>query len=80
MVNEPLYDAHNPKDYGLSPAEWDVAIDKCKTPFERRVVVHVRHRASGRSASDTVVGGRLTKRDLNIHAAQLIAKLVESLS
>ena len=79
-MNEPLYHAHDPSAFGLSPDEWEIAIDKFKTPFGRRVVVHVRHRASGRTARDTVVGGRLTKRDLNKHATRLIAELVASLS
>lgn len=79
-MTEPLYDCFDPREFGLSPSEWDVAVEKFKTPFGRRVVVYVRHRKTGREAQDTVVGGRLTKNELNKHAVRLIAKLVESLS
>jgi len=80
MAYEPLYFPQHTTRHGLSVDEWDVAIDKCKTPFGRRVIVYVRHRASGRVANDSVVGDRLTKRDLDTHAARLIEKLVKSLT
>ena len=65
--------------FGLPPSEWEVAIDKFKTPFGRRVVVGVRKISSGRELTDSVVGSRLTKRDLDRHAAELVAQLSSQL-
>ena len=79
-MDEPLYDAFDPSEFGLSPSEWEVSIDKCKTPFGRRVIVHVRNRHTGRTANDSVVGGRLTKRELQTHATRMIKELVKALS
>ncbi|MEM7478603.1 MAG: hypothetical protein AAF483_26770 [Planctomycetota bacterium] len=63
--------------HGL-PANWEVAIDKFKTPFGRRVVVGVRNKKTGASLTDTAVGN-LTKRDLDRHATAMIAKLAKEL-
>ena len=65
------------REFGL-PEGWEVAIDKFKTPFGRRVVVEVSN-PKGRRMKDTVVGSQLTKRDLDRHAARLVSQLASEL-
>ena len=80
MANDPIYLEENAVRFGLSPQEWDIAVDKFKTPFGRRVVVHVRCRATGETRKNTVVGSHLSKRDLDVHAQKLVSKLVRSMA
>jgi hypothetical protein len=77
MLDDPI-GAELAVEYGLSPQEWRVALDKYKSPFSRRVVVAVRHVKSGRQLEDTLVG-RYTKRQLDAEARRLVAALAERL-
>jgi hypothetical protein len=61
---------------GLFPAaDWEMDIDFCKSPFGRRVVVRVTHRATGRTAEEAVVGTGLRKSDRDRWANELLGRL-----